>query len=314
MTPAGHGGIAGTTFDSDGHRLAGVVYLARGDVPKPTALLLHGCPGLEQNLDLAAVLRDRGWNSLVFHYRGCWGSAGRYDLRTVDRDVRAAVDHLEAGEYPSVDTGRLAVVGHSLGGWAAILAAAADRRLRAVVTCGAPARFDGIEITADSVDREFTRFLATTPAEFLSQRAELALRAGPLDLVASIAPRPLLVVHGGDDEWVRADHGRALYQRARRPRQYVEMEGANHAFAFHRAALRDLIGDWLDETGVLGAAGLAGNGRGLAREERGGRSGAGPGTPGGGRRRGRDRRRLGAALSADGPGRRRVRPGAAGPP
>jgi pimeloyl-ACP methyl ester carboxylesterase len=250
MTPDGHGGITGTTFDSDGHRLAGVVYLARGDAPKPTVLLLHGCPGLEQNLDVAAVLRDRGWNSLVFHYRGCWGSAGRYDLRTIGRDVRAAVDHLEAGEYPSVDTGRLAVVGHSLGGWAAILAAAADRRLRAVVACGAPAELGGIELTADSLDREITRFLATTPAEFLRQRDEVGTRPGPLDLVASIAPRPLLVIHGSDDEWVRADHGRALYQRARRPRQYVEIDGANHAFAWHRAALRAAIADWLDETGI----------------------------------------------------------------
>ena len=70
-----HEGIAGATFDSDGHRLIGTLYLARGEEPKPTVLLLHGCPGLEKNLDLAVLLRDRGWNSLVFHYRGCWGSA-----------------------------------------------------------------------------------------------------------------------------------------------------------------------------------------------------------------------------------------------
>ncbi|HJZ24659.1 MAG TPA: hypothetical protein VJ370_00135, partial [Streptosporangiaceae bacterium] len=77
-----HEGITGVTFDSDGHRLVGILYLARGEEPKPTVLLLHGCPGLEKNLDLAARLRDRGWNALLFHYRGCWGSAGRYDLRT----------------------------------------------------------------------------------------------------------------------------------------------------------------------------------------------------------------------------------------
>ena len=89
MTPAGHEGIIGVTFDSDGNRLVGVAYLARGREPKPTALLLHGCPGLEQNLDIATTLRDRGWNAVMFHYRGCWGSAGRYDLRTIGRDVRA---------------------------------------------------------------------------------------------------------------------------------------------------------------------------------------------------------------------------------
>ena len=54
-----HEGLTGVTFDSDGHRLVGVLYLARGPGPKPTVLLLHGCPGLEKNLDLAAVLRDR---------------------------------------------------------------------------------------------------------------------------------------------------------------------------------------------------------------------------------------------------------------
>jgi len=65
-----HEGIAGVTFDSDGHRLVGTIYLARGHEPKPTALLLHGCPGLEKNLDLAVTLRYRGWNALLFHYRG----------------------------------------------------------------------------------------------------------------------------------------------------------------------------------------------------------------------------------------------------
>ncbi|MGH3195353.1 MAG: alpha/beta hydrolase family protein [Streptosporangiaceae bacterium] len=93
-----HEGITGVTFDSDGHRLVGTLYLARGEEPKPTALLLHGCPGLEKNLDLA----------------GC----------------------------AAVDPGRIAVVGHSLGGWAAIVTAAAEPRLRAVAVCGAAARLE----------------------------------------------------------------------------------------------------------------------------------------------------------------------------
>jgi dipeptidyl aminopeptidase/acylaminoacyl peptidase len=250
MGTAGHEGITGITFDSDGHRLVGVAYLAHGDRPRPTALLLHGCPGLEKNLDLAVVLRDRGWNAVVFHYRGCWGSAGRYDLRTIGRDVRAAVDHLQAGGCPGVDPGRIAVVGHSLGGWAAVLAGAADQRLRAVVACGAPVGLGALQLTADALDREFIRFLATTPAEFLNQRDEVGTWPGPLDVVASISPRPLLVIHGSADEWVGADQGRLLYERAREPRRYVEIDGANHAFAWHRAALTEEISGWLAEADV----------------------------------------------------------------
>jgi uncharacterized protein len=249
VTPAGgeHEGLRGVTFDSGGHRLVGTLHLARGAAPKPTVLLLHGCPGLEKNLDLAAALRERGRNALVFHYRGCWGSEGPYDLRTIPGDVTAAVDHLRSGEYPTVDGGRLAVVGHSLGGWAAILAAAADERLRAVAVYGAAVDLGGIDLTPERLDHEMTRFLAVTPEEFLRQRADVSARPGPLDVVGSIAPRPLLIVHGRDDAWVPAAQARRLASRAGRPCRYEETDGANHSFAWHRAVLRDLVTGWLDE-------------------------------------------------------------------
>jgi uncharacterized protein len=247
MSATEHEGITGITFDSDGHRLVGVAYLARGDGPKPTALLLHGCPGLEKNLDLAAGLRDRGWNSLVFHYRGCWGSAGRYDLRTVPRDVGAAVDHLT--RCPRADPERIAVVGHSMGGWAAIVAAADDPRLRAVAVYGAPTRLQAaVELAPDEVEREFTRFLAATPEELAAQCRQAAASMDPLKAVTAISPRPLLIAHGTQDRWVPVRQARELREHAGPPCRYVEVEGADHAFSWHRAGLRDLIADWLDET------------------------------------------------------------------
>jgi len=241
-----HEGIAGVTFDSEGNRLVGILYLARGDEPKPTVLLLHGCPGLEKNLDLAVLLRDRGWNSLLFHYRGCWGSGGRYDLRTVPRDVIAAVDYLTG--HPAVDSGRIAVVGHSMGGWAAIVTAARDPRLRAVATCGAPARLGaGLRLGRDQVEGEFTRFLAVTPEEFAAQLDEVARRLDPLEAVTAIAPRPLLVVHGTEDRWVPVAQARELRARAGPWSRYVEVDGADHSFSWHRTELRELIAGWLDQ-------------------------------------------------------------------
>jgi uncharacterized protein len=250
MPSAEHDGITGVVFDSDGHRLLGTLYLARGPAPKPTALLLHGCPGLEQNADLAVTLRDRGWNSLVFHYRGCWGSEGRYDLRTIPRDVVAAVDHLHGGGYPEVDPGRLGVVGHSLGGWAAVLAAAADRRLRAVAIYGTAVYLAAIDMDASQIGHEMTRFLATTPAEFIRQRDEASAHLDPVGAVPAISPRPLLVVHGTDDRWIPAAHARRLYAHAGQPSRYVEIDGANHDFAWHRTQLRDLVAGWLHGTDV----------------------------------------------------------------
>ena len=243
-------GVTGVTFDSDGHRLLGVLYLARGEEPKPTVLLLHGCPGLEKNLDLAVRLRDRGWNSLLFHYRGCWGSAGRYDLRTVPRDVTAAVDYLVG--CPRVDSGRIAVLGHSMGGWAALVTAATEPRLRAVAVYGAPARLGaGLRLSPDRVEAEFTRFLATTPEEFAWQAAVVAEQTDALAAAAAIEPRPLLVVHGTADRWVPVAQARELRERAGPSCRYVEVEGADHAFSWLRAELADLVVGWLSE-GVTG--------------------------------------------------------------
>ena len=243
-------GLTGVTFDSDGHRLIGVLYLARGEEPKPTVLLLHGCPGLEKNLDLAVRLRDRGWNALLFHYRGCWGSAGRYDLRTIPRDVTAAIDHL-AG-CPRVDADRIAVLGHSLGGWAALVTAAVEPRLQAIAVYGAPARLGaGLRLSADQIEQEFTRFLATTPEEFAVQLNMVAERMDGLAAAAAIGPRPLLVVHGTADRWVPVAQARELRDRAGPSCCYVEVEGADHAFSWHRAELTDLIVGWLSE-GVTG--------------------------------------------------------------
>jgi uncharacterized protein len=246
MSATEHEGITGITFDSDGHRLVGVLYLARGEGRKPTALLLHGCPGLEKNLDLAVDLRDRGWNSLVFHYRGCWGSAGRYDLRTVPCDVAAAVDYLAS--CPSVDQDRIAVVGHSLGGAAAIAAAADDPRLSAVAVYGAATRLGGaLALSTDRIEGEFTRFLATTPPELAAQFEEAAASMDPLKAVTVIPPRPLLIVHGTQDMWVPVSQARELQAQVGPACRYVEVEGADHAFSWHRARLRDLIADWLDK-------------------------------------------------------------------
>lgn len=250
MRRAEHAGITGVTFGSDGHALVGVLYLARGGEPKPTVLLLHGCPGIEQNLDLADALRDSGWNALSFHYRGCWGSSGRYDLRTIPRDVTVAVDYLRSGEHPSIDRDRIAVVGHSLGGWAAVLAAAGDQRLRAVAACGAVADLAAITLSAADVRQEITRFVAAEPEEFCRQRDEVAAGPQPIDVARSISPRPLLIVHGSDDEWVPVTQGRTLHDRAGPPRRYVELEGANHSFSWHRQQLRELITGWLATTGI----------------------------------------------------------------
>lgn len=95
---------------------------------------------------------------------------GGYVLRTILDDVRAALDDLSSGRYPQVDPARLVLVGHSLGGWAAVLAAAADARVRAVAVYGAVADPRRFPFTAADAAAEFTPWLhGVTPDGLLAQ-------------------------------------------------------------------------------------------------------------------------------------------------
>lgn len=106
-----------------------VLYQAAGAAPHPTLLLLHGFPGNEQNLDLAQAARRAGWNVLTLHYRGSWGSPGVFSFTHAAQDARAALAFLRQPATVAryrIDTGALVVAGHSMGGFMAADAAAAD--------------------------------------------------------------------------------------------------------------------------------------------------------------------------------------------
>ncbi len=120
-------------FRSAGYRLNGFLYTARGPGPHPTVVLLHGYPGNEKNLDVAQDLRLAGFNVLFFHYRGAWGSGGIFSFANVIDDVGNALQMLRrrAGEY-RVDVSRLMLIGHSMGGFAALQGAANASDVRCV--------------------------------------------------------------------------------------------------------------------------------------------------------------------------------------
>ena len=110
---------------SEGSRMPGHIYVANGPGPHPTVVLLHGLPGNEKNLDLAQALRRVGFNVLFFNFRGAWGAEGTYKLSQLDDDVLAAIsfvrDETNAQQY-RIDPSRLTLIGHSIGGFAALAA------------------------------------------------------------------------------------------------------------------------------------------------------------------------------------------------
>jgi uncharacterized protein len=122
-------------FKSHFDKLNGVMLMPQGIGPHPTILLLHGFPGYERNFDLAQVLRRAGWNVLVFHYRGSWGSEGKYSFKHVIEDVEAAVEYLRLESTCKryrIDPNKLAIIGHSLGGFAALMYASSHSDVKGI--------------------------------------------------------------------------------------------------------------------------------------------------------------------------------------
>lgn len=87
----------------------------------PVVLMLHGCPGNERNIDISQNLRMAGFATVTFSYRGVWGSHGYYCFSHLVEDTHVMAEYIRsiASEY-RIDSERLYVFGHSMGGFAAV--------------------------------------------------------------------------------------------------------------------------------------------------------------------------------------------------
>jgi pimeloyl-ACP methyl ester carboxylesterase len=238
--------------------LFGVFYRASGGDPHPTVLLLHGLPGFEQNGDLGHVIRRSGWNVLIFHYRGAWGSGGTFSFGNCIEDVRATLDYLRAAENVArlgVDARRLALIGHGMGGFLAGIGAMHDEAVlgAALISAWNP----GVLATNPTPQREKALLeefrsdvgpLAGTTAETLLEESKK--NAAAWDLVAH-APlwksRPVLVVES-DDLLRDDDVAIAAAVRKNPAAQVTELHmPTDHAYSDHRIALAAALLGWLKQ-------------------------------------------------------------------
>jgi pimeloyl-ACP methyl ester carboxylesterase len=108
---------------SEGSMMPGLMYRANGAAKKPTLILMHGFPGNEKNLDLAQAMRRDGWNVVFFNYRGSWGAQGTFAFKNCVQDVVNVVSFCKQyADSFKIDTSRIALLGHSMGGWVCLKA------------------------------------------------------------------------------------------------------------------------------------------------------------------------------------------------
>jgi len=208
------------SFSSDGVPLRGwLIPPAPKRDPAATVIVAHGWSGNAADmLPAARVLHAAGFAVALFDARGHGTSGGDGPITIVKfaEDIRACLDCLET--RPDVDPGRIGLLGHSIGGSGALLAASVDARVRAVVSCSAFA--DPRMITADFLRRfhiplrPFLPLVCRFIERWLGTRME---DIAPKTRISRIEA-PLLLLHGTRDRFIPPQHMEILYGAARRER------------------------------------------------------------------------------------------------
>jgi pimeloyl-ACP methyl ester carboxylesterase len=238
---------------SHGALLNALVYLAAGEGPHPTVILLHGFPGNEKNLDLAQAIRRAGWNVLFFNYRGSWGSPGDFSFTHCIEDAQAAVAWLRMpanAAHLRSDPKRIVLIGHSMGGFVAIETRAADPGVEAVIAISAASMGSDVAGSIPTAGRE--AFIATlgkhleaegmAPLAGTSPRklSEEILTNGPgwafSTLEPKLAGRPFFGITSDDGLAPPIDALVAALQKAGSPAHSLHIP-TDHGYNDHRIAL-----------------------------------------------------------------------------
>ena len=255
---------------------------------RPAFLVLHGfgsTKGAGSVLEPCAMFERLGYVTLRFDMRGCGDSGGeRGRILCLDQvsDTRNALTFL--AQHPNVDPNRIAVVGSSFGAAVAVYAGGVDKRIAAVISASgwgngetkfrgqhpAPdawAKFTAMleegkrhrertgqslmvpryeivpippELRGHVVPGSILEFPAETAQSMFDFRAE--------EVIADIAPRPVLLLHSAHDSVTPTQQSVDLFGRAKRPVDLHLFSDTDHfMFAEKNGRVRTVIADWLSE-------------------------------------------------------------------
>ena len=231
----------------------GVAYIPSGPGPHPAVLLLHGMPGNEKNLDLAQAMRRAGWIVAAINYRGTWGSPGPFHFAQTLEDADAALAYLRAPENAArlgMDSKRIVLVGHSMGGWIGAQTLAHDHALLgaalispgdmgAIGQQGHDAALTFIEEDRESIAEPDS---ATLADELVAHAGDWTLTA----LTPQLTDSRLLVLYSND--FVKNDAMKLIdaLKAAKSKKLAVGYTATDHAWSDHRIALQAQVINWLE--------------------------------------------------------------------
>jgi len=204
----------GLAFDDVSFRTQDGVKLNAWYVPagneRGFLLFCHGNAGnISHRLDTISIFHRLGLSVLIFDYRGYGRSEGKPDEQGTYLDAEAAWNYLVSERQVSAD--KIVYFGRSLG--SAIAAEAALRHAGATLI---------IESGFTSVPAYGQRLFPFLPVRLLAR-----YKYATIDKVAKISI-PKLFIHSPHDEVIPFDHGKALFEKAAVPKEFLQIKGSHN--------------------------------------------------------------------------------------
>ncbi|MBD0776683.1 OsmC family protein [Maribacter sp. ANRC-HE7] len=238
--------------NKDGKSLVGRLELPANQDAHNFAIFAH-CFTCNKNLtairNISKALTSSGFGVLRFDFTGLGESEGDFADTNFSgnvEDLIAASDHLKANyQAPTL------LIGHSLGGAAAIFAAAQIDSIQAVATIGAPSDPEHVKHLLrngiDEIEHNGKALVNIGGRDFTIKKQFLDdLQQNTLSATVKNLRKPLLILHSPQDTTVGIKNAEEIYKAAHHPKSFISLDGADHLLMNRKDSLYvgDSIAGW----------------------------------------------------------------------
>ncbi len=223
-----------TFQNKEGETIVGRLEMPADRHPHNYAIFAH-CFTCNKNLlavkNISRALTANGFAVLRFDFTGLGESEGDFENTNFSgnvSDLVAAAHYLEK----TYDAPTL-LVGHSLGGTAALFAAAEITSIKAVATIGAPSNPIHVKhlfkSTIPEIKASGKAVVNLSGRDFTIKKQFLDdLEHKSLAVVVKNMRKPILILHSPQDETVDIKNAEEIYIAAHHPKSFVSLDGADH--------------------------------------------------------------------------------------